>query len=294
MVEQAGQLLGSLLTLVDPENHQGITVTNPNLIFVPLSTDTSISMSHDNRKVFYNSWLGKSFPSMFYIRSSDPSQSVPNFHKWMISLSNNCDWTIGLCDKNYVMGLTEGHVYGLCCKGNQLSSLTTECCEVSVGQSVFCERQMDFQFELEKRQNVICQVINPPGEKVARPQEVEIVWGSPDSISFYSVTGQHHKRKIITVTISSSRWPLCPFVSLEEERTQKSSYNSGAVGLRGSALVQQQSQNRWKCSCGRVYLETSNRYIIGSVCHPKSPQTTCKCGNVMGAVHITTVLCELL
>ncbi|XP_030286118.1 tripartite motif-containing protein 16 [Sparus aurata] len=116
MVEQAGHMWGSLLTLVDPENHPELVASHPDLIFDPQTLDPKMSLSDDNKKVFYNSWLGQSSAHTFYIRSPNPSQSVPKFHKWMISLSNDCDWTTGLCDKNYMKGLTEGDVFGLCCK----------------------------------------------------------------------------------------------------------------------------------------------------------------------------------
>ncbi|XP_073330737.1 tripartite motif-containing protein 16-like [Pagrus major] len=294
MMEQAGHFWGSLLTLVDPENHQKLVATSPDLIFDPQTLDTSISMSDDNRKVFYHSWLGKSFPHMFYIRSPDPSQSVPQFRKWMISLSNDCDWTIGLRDERYVKGFKEGDVYGLCCKGNQLSSLTTAYPEFAVGPLVFCRGQMAHQRGLEKRRSVRSQVINHPSENVARPQKVEIVWVVSDSLSFYSVTGQHQRRKIVTIKISSNTWNLIPFVCLEEEGTEKSPYNSGAVGFRGLASVQQQSQNQWKCTCGKVHFESSHAYSHGGCSYPQSSRATCSCGKVIGALHITKVLCELL
>ncbi|XP_073331411.1 uncharacterized protein [Pagrus major] len=292
MVEQAGHFWGSLLTLVDPENHQELFATNPNLIFDSQALDPKMSLSDDKRKVFYHSWLGHSFAHTFYIKSSGLSQSVPNFRKWMISLSSDCDWTIGLCDKNYVKGLKEGDVYGLCCKGNQLSTLTTEYHDIFVGQPVVGMVQMADQPGLEKKRSVKSQVINHPGENVAQPQKVEVVWSFPDSLSFFSVTGQHQRRKIVTVTISSNNWKPTPFVCLEEEGTEKSSCNSGG-SLFGSS-VHQQSQDKWKCSCGKVYYETSNAYSHGGCSYPKSSRATCSCGKVIGALRITKVLCELL
>ncbi|XP_073331425.1 uncharacterized protein [Pagrus major] len=291
MVEQAGHFWGSLLTLVDQENNQELVATNPNLIFDPQTLDPKMSLSDDNKKV-YNSWLGKSSAHTFYIQSSDPSQSVPDFHKWMISLSSDCDWTIGLCDKNYVKELIEGDVYGLCCKGNQLSSVTTEYQDVPVAQTVFGFGQMANQPGREKRRSVRSQVINHPGENVAQPQKVEVVWSLPDSLSFFSVTGQHQRRKIVTITISSNNWNPTPFVCLEEEGTETSSYNSG--GSLFGRSVYQQSQDQWKCSCGKVYYETSNAYSHGGCSYQKSSRATCSCGKVIGALRITKVICELL
>ncbi|XP_073331423.1 uncharacterized protein [Pagrus major] len=277
MVEQAGHFWGSLLTLVDPENHQELVATSPDLIFDPQTLDPKMSLSDDNRKVFYHSWMGKSSAHMFYIQSSDPSQFVPYFHNWMISLSNDCDWTIGLCDKNYVKGLKEGDVYGLCCKGNQLSSLTTEYHDIFVGQPVFG--------------SVKSQVINHPGENVPQLQRVEVVCSFPDSLSFFNVTGQHQRRKIVTITISSNNWCLTPFVCLEEKGTEKSSYNSGGFTFGGGS--HQQSQDQWKCSCGKVNFETRKAVMLGGGFYQKSSRATCSCGKD-GALRITKVICELL
>ena len=297
MVVQAGHLWGSLLTLVDPENHPELAATYPGLIFDPQTLDPKMSLSEDNRKIFYNSWLGQTSAHTFYIRRSDPSESVPKFHKWMISLPNDCDWTIGLCDKNFVKGLREGDVFGLCCKGNQLSSLTTEYYEVSADQlraeikpGPFGMPQMTNLFGSEKRRSVKYQAISHPGENVARPQKVEVVGSFPDSLSFYSVTGQHQRRKIVTITISSNN--LTPFVCLEEKGAENISYNKGGFSFAG--VAQHQSQNQWKCSCGIVYIETGNAYSYGGCTYQKYSQATCSCGKVIGALRITKVLCELL
>ncbi|KAI3375736.1 hypothetical protein L3Q82_004035 [Scortum barcoo] len=73
MVRQARHLLGSLLTLVDPENHQQLTETTSDLIFEPQIFGPSMSLSKDNRKVFYSSWLGQCSATLL-IRST---QSAP-------------------------------------------------------------------------------------------------------------------------------------------------------------------------------------------------------------------------
>lgn len=59
MVMHAGQFWGSLLTLVDPENHQDLTPTSADLIFEPQAWGPAMSLSKDKRKVFYNQWLGQ-------------------------------------------------------------------------------------------------------------------------------------------------------------------------------------------------------------------------------------------
>ncbi len=56
MVTQADQFWGSLLTLVDPENHQELFATRSDLIFDPQMWGPGMSLSTDKRKVFYNYW----------------------------------------------------------------------------------------------------------------------------------------------------------------------------------------------------------------------------------------------
>ncbi|KAL4006955.1 neuroplastin [Sarotherodon galilaeus] len=87
MVKQVSQFWGSLLTLVDPEHHQELVPTGSHLIFEPQSLDPDVLLSTDNRK------------------------------RWVISISKDCDWTIGVCDDTYGNYIKDGYIYGLRCQG---------------------------------------------------------------------------------------------------------------------------------------------------------------------------------
>ncbi|XP_067436459.1 tripartite motif-containing protein 16-like [Thunnus thynnus] len=289
MMKQADQFWCSLLTLVDPEHHQELIATDSNLIFDPQTWGPDISLSKDQRKVFYSDWPGQNSAHVFHLKST---QSVPNFQRWVISLSEDCDWTIGLCDKNNTKELKDGDVYGLCCKeGNHLSFLTTEYDEVI---DAFGPMQNMQKPKLEKTRRVSLQPINPPGEDMAkimaRPQKVEVVWRFPNSLSFFSRIGQHQRIKIVTIRTNSASWDLAPFVRFEGKKSQESS-NKSSGSLFGA---QQQCQKQWKCSCGKVYTETSDGYNYGGRIYQKSSRATCSCGGLIGAVRTTEVLCELL
>ncbi|KAF3697842.1 Tripartite motif-containing protein 29 [Channa argus] len=79
MVKQADQLWGSLLTLVDPENHQKPLTTGSNLIFDPQIFGPGMSLSKDYRKVFYSSWMGECSATLL-ISSTKP---IPNSQRWL-------------------------------------------------------------------------------------------------------------------------------------------------------------------------------------------------------------------
>ncbi|KAK1889992.1 Tripartite motif-containing protein 29 [Dissostichus eleginoides] len=68
IVKQAGHLWGSLLTLVDPENHQELIATGSDLIFDQNNPGPGMSLSEDKKKVFYSNWLGGSSACMFPFR----------------------------------------------------------------------------------------------------------------------------------------------------------------------------------------------------------------------------------
>ncbi|XP_062300433.1 tripartite motif-containing protein 16-like [Scomber scombrus] len=279
IMEQADQFCYSLLTLVDPENHQDLTATSSDLIFVPQTLGAGISLSKDQRKVFYNDCLEQNSSHIFRLKST---QSVPNIQRWVISLSEDCDWTIGLCDKNYVKEFKDQDVYGLCCKeGNNLSVLTTSYNQCS-------SRGNSYMGQYSSR-SVYFQQIHHPGKDVAkimtRPQKVEVVWGFPNTLSFFSRIGQHQRIKIVTINISPNSYNLAPFVHFEGEKPQQ--------GLNTYGVVQQQCPKQWKCSCGKVYTETNNGYYDGRQHYHKSSQATCSCGGLI-AQRITKVFCELL
>ncbi|XP_053199080.1 tripartite motif-containing protein 16-like [Scomber japonicus] len=285
MIEKADQLCYSLLTLVDPENHQYLTATSSDLIFVPQTLDPGMSMSKDQRKVFYTDNLEQNSSSIFHLKST---QSVPNIQRWVISLSEDCDWTVGLCDKKHVKEFKSNDydydydVYGLCWKeGSNLSVLTTSYNE--------CFSRGNGNMRQYSTRRTYFQQIYHPGKDVAkimaRPQKVEVVWSFPNSLSFFNRIGQHQRTKIVTIDIHPNSYNLAPFVGCEGKKPQKS--------LNTYGVVQQQCQKQWKCSCGKVYTETNNGYHDGRQLYNKSPQAACSCGGLI-VQRITKVLCELL
>ncbi|XP_023252553.1 tripartite motif-containing protein 16-like [Seriola lalandi dorsalis] len=280
MVKQAGQFWGALLTLVDPENHQELFTTGSDLIFEPQIFGPSISLSKDNRKVFYNSWMGQC-AATFLIRST---QSVPNYQRWLVSLPKESDWIIGLCDKKSARNLRGGPVYGLCCKDNQLSSLTTEYednCDASTNSTAF-GMQTGENTKTEKKHRVSSALITHQGgngdEAVPRPEMVEVFWNFvASSLSFFRRTGQHQREEILTIKMSLNKWDLAPFVQLGPENAQ----NSGDW-----------SNQQWRCRCGTSHYRDVKRYNQSMFQQSQRPK--CSCGEIIGGRFITEVVCELL
>ncbi|XP_059211243.1 tripartite motif-containing protein 16-like [Centropristis striata] len=228
MMKQAGQFLGSLLTLVDPENHQELTATGSDLIFEPQIFSPGVLLSKDKRKVFYSSWQDVCSATLL-IRSA---KTVTNIQRWMISLSPDCNWTVGLCDKQSAKSanLRDEHIYGLCCKDNQLSSLTTEYDDASVSPFLF-----GVQNNVKVTPRKTCRVSSALNKAVPRPEMVEVFWNSvTSSLSFFSRTGRHQREEIITIKMSLNNWDLAPFVQLEHKNVQN-----------------RQGQD-WKCQCGKA------------------------------------------
>ncbi|KAK9524846.1 hypothetical protein VZT92_017211 [Zoarces viviparus] len=218
MVKQAGLFCGSLLSLVDPENHQELTAASSDLIFHPQTFGPGMSLSKDKRKAFYSSGQGQCSATLL-IRNI---RTVLKFQRWTVSLSRDSDWTVGLCDKQPTHNLKDGHVFGLCCQGNQLSSLTTENDEgaaASVGSGVIFGQQGYFMNTPKKQHRVSSALITHQGkngdEAVPRPEVVEVFWNfGTSSLSFFSRTGQHQREEIITIKMSHNNWDLAPFVQL--------------------------------------------------------------------------------
>ncbi|XP_026018074.1 tripartite motif-containing protein 16-like [Astatotilapia calliptera] len=295
MVKQASQLWGSLLTLVDPEHHQELVPTGSDTIFEPQSLGPGMSLSTDNRKVFHSQWMKFCSSCLFLIKSTLP---VPDFKRWVISISKDCDWTIGVCDDTYATSMKDGNVYGLRCQGNQLFSLTTE------SSWVMKETQPVMGFGMPKTETrqqhykVSQQVINTPGGNVepqmTRPQIVEVVWSFPNSLSFFSRIGQHQRINLLTVTISSTSSDLKPFVCLQGLEKEATNVLLTTATRKMVRRVQQQYQNQWKCSCRKIYGESTDGYHYGGSFYPMHSKSTCSCGNIIGVARITAVLCELL
>ncbi|XP_068444406.1 tripartite motif-containing protein 16 [Clinocottus analis] len=219
MVKQAGLFWGSLLSLVDPENQQELNATSSDLIFDPQTFAPGMSLSQDKRKVFYSSYPGQC-SATFLIRCM---QTPPNFQRWVVSFSQECDWTVGLCDQQPTRNAKDGHVYGLRCEGNQLSSLTTEdnkSCEASANKLAiedFFDLHSFGMIPIAKQHGVSSAFITYPSKNGSRPEVVEVFWNFvSSSLSFFSRTGQHQKEEIVTLQMSLNNRGLAPFVQLSK------------------------------------------------------------------------------
>ncbi|XP_065806463.1 tripartite motif-containing protein 16-like [Labrus bergylta] len=282
MIEQANNFWGSLLTLVDPETQQEISAVRSNLYFDSNTLGQGMMLSKDRRKVFNSGQLEKK------ILLIQGMSSTVNSYRWRISLSKDYDWTIGLCDKTYAINLQRGDIFGLCWKGNKLSSLTTE--DLEVENTVLMQSNQG-----ATRQRVSTQVNShcgeDVGEQIVRPEKVEVIWSCPNSLSFYNLIGQYQRRKIVTLTIGSTNQDLTPFVCLEMESQGIPADFVEDVYTFGSHAQQQQQQ--WKCSCGRVNVRNQNIYGFRGSALKKSYPKTCACGKVIGVSDIAEVLCKL-
>ncbi|XP_039900993.1 tripartite motif-containing protein 34 isoform X4 [Simochromis diagramma] len=277
MVKQASQFWGSLLTLVDPEHHQELVPTGSHLIFEPQSLGPGMSLSKDNRKVFHNSWLGQCCATLLICSTKTAS----SFQRWVVSLSEESDWTIGLCDKKCAKNLKDGAVYGLCWEDKQLSSLTTKRNEGSQSSTSQGLKVQNTGTAKTGTQLVTTSAsITYQGENgedpVPQPEKVEVLWNfTASTLSFFSRTGQHQREEIITMKLkaSVSNRDLAPFVQLGKQNIHSTT-----------------QQQQWKCSCGKDYYWDGNRYRDHS--SGSYYQGCCSCGKVLGP-HITEMVCEL-
>ncbi|XP_053199082.1 tripartite motif-containing protein 16-like [Scomber japonicus] len=268
MIEQADQLWCSLLTLVDPENHQELIDTDSDLIFDPQVLGPCMSLSGSKRMVFYNSWMGQCSATLLI----SSIKSVPNFQRWVINLSEDYDWTVGLCDKQSAKNLKDGNVFGLCCKGDQLSFLTTEyddCSDASMPPT-------------KKPCRVSSKTIKYSGKKgdeaISRPEMVEVFWNrAASSLSFFSRTGQHQREEVLTIKMNINNSDLVAFVQLGEENTPNSS---------------DWPHQQWRCSCGQIHSRRMNKYGNGTCQYPH--QSNCSCGAIIGDACITKIICQLV
>ncbi|KAJ3584018.1 hypothetical protein NHX12_014515 [Muraenolepis orangiensis] len=149
-----------------------------------------MSLSEDYRRV-YSSNEPTTIPQTTLMIESANDEPV---HSWTIAVSENCDWTVGLCDnrsdRGYSMGPVRGR-YALCLKGDQLSYLTGA------------------------DNTVIEQSVTP--ERMSRPESVEVSW-SPASftVSFFSrSSARYGRRLIVSLDVSRDSPPLIPFVELQ-------------------------------------------------------------------------------
>ncbi|KAM4536277.1 uncharacterized protein PAE49_020934 [Odontesthes bonariensis] len=258
MVKQASHFWGSLLTLVDPENHQELGATGSDLIFEPQNSVFSISLSKDKRKVFYNSLLGPCSATLLI----GSTQSAPNLQRWIISLTKESDWMVGLCDKKSAQNLENGPFYGLHCEDNCLSCVMTEkedstdASSSSRGMGVQNTGQFSVSSALLTHQG------KDGDEDAPIPEMVEVFWNfTASTLSFFSRTGQYQREEIITLEMSLNNWDLVPFVRLGKENAQNS------------------TQLQWMCSCGR-----SSSF---------SRSNCSSCGKTFTGPFVTELVCEL-
>ncbi|KAM4536278.1 uncharacterized protein PAE49_020935 [Odontesthes bonariensis] len=269
MVMQASHFWGSLLTLVDPENHQELGATGSDLIFEPQNSVSSISLSKDKRKVFYDSWLGPCSATLLI----GSTQSAPNLQRWSISLTKESDWMVGLCDKQYAQNLQNGPVYGLHCEDNRLSCVMTED-DVRTDAGGMGVRNRMSKLVRHHHLRVLSKLLSHPGKDAPIPETVEVFWNSTAStLSFFSRTGQYQREEIITLEMSLNNRDLVPFVRLGKKNAQ----NSTQLQWRYSN-AQNSTQLQWMCPCG---------YKISS-------QSNCSyCGKAFPGPFTTELVCEL-
>lgn len=297
MMKQMSHFWESLLTHVDPENPQHFSAATSDLFFEPQTLGKGVVLSKDNRKVYFCGYLERNTLLVQNMMSSTA-------YKWRISLSDSCDWTIGLCDRNYAKQLNDGEIYGLCLRGNQLSSLMTEYKGVNAESALFFSHLKQFPGAKQGTRTVSLQVISPGeemGKQMARPEKVEVEWSQPNLLSFYDLTTKYQRRKIVTLTISSRNQCLAPFVCSEIDELQRSTTGMSGSGFSfgGKTHQHQQWQGRWKCSCGQVNLwnaftSSFANFGLQAPQHTHTSQKTCTCGKKLGESAIKEVLCELL
>lgn len=191
MMAGAEDFWKALVVLVDPEGEEETFFKCPNLIFELKISEPCMTLSGDKRKIFYSKFQQQKYnKSLFHIQNSDPKAAGSQLKRWVLRMSSDYDWTIGLCQENHLGSNNDG-VFGLCYKGKNLSALP-------------------------KRKS----------HKVSSPdhgtlmQTYEVIWHHPDSLSFFSLAEQHQKKEIITIQLIPSLNNLTPFVCLEILPTQ--------------------------------------------------------------------------
>ncbi|KAM3591304.1 uncharacterized protein V6R79_026371 [Siganus canaliculatus] len=255
MVKQAHQFWGSLLTLVDPQNHLELVPTSPDLVFDPHTLSPAMSLSKDMRKVFYSREMGQCNATLL-IRSTN---AVPNYQRWVVTLPEDYNWTLGLCDTKYVKSLSDGRVYGLSYDGKQLSSLQNT----------------------QKKHNIRPETSG--SKTVPRAEVVEVFWNfSACSLSFFNRVGQHQRDEIITIKMGLNSLDLSPFVRLWNQ----------------DSSVERKEQWQCKCGTsycrdGSVRSVWKKRQSYSSYYGFDSAETKCSCGAFIGGVPITEMVCEL-
>lgn len=276
ILEQVAQLCGSLLALVDPENHQEtdsprlatkVADGTTELTFDPKALGKGMSLSQDHKKVFVSP-LAKCATHTILCEMKTSNVSL----RWMLNLSEDCDWTIGICDKVSAGNFNDSHVYALRWQNNCLSSLSP-----LYFDSCICGGSGS---NPEKKRKISPHLIQLPWQTTTpRPQKIEVFWDlSSSSLSFYS-RGQHYQRtELHRINIETQMENLTPFVTLEAE--------SGRVVTQHnhSATAPWHNQSTWLCPCGTVHQQYG---------HIQSSSSSCQCGTVIGTTYVE-LFCELV
>lgn len=223
VVEQAERFWKSLVVLVDPEKQAEIFSKETTQTFEPRMAGSGVTLSRNKRKIFYTkSQTQQGQASVFLIQDTGPKLPGSKLQKWVLSLSGEYDWTIGLCRGSYV-GRDNNNAFGLSYINKRLDCLTA-------GQ------HCDFS----RLDNLVGR------------QTYEVIWHQPDSLSFYSLTAQQERTKVAIIKLDHSHNDLTPFVCL---------HNKGLKKLQGqtdpfNSFYRQTHEavwTKWRCTCGRAY-----------------------------------------
>ncbi|XP_072315535.1 uncharacterized protein [Eucyclogobius newberryi] len=194
IIEQAVDFWGSLLEMVDPENHQELIPTSEDLLFEPQMFSSGMLLSSDKREVLYCSNMGQC-AAVLLIQSTTSADIT----RWIISLPQDYDWIIGVCDKRCVNNLKHGPVYGLSCEADQISVLSTEHVDT---------------FSNSAQTDTL--VISSPRREVVKPETVEVTLTS-SVLSYFSRSGQYQRQLIHSQNIDPTVQDLKHFVKLGKE-----------------------------------------------------------------------------
>lgn len=275
LLEESVEFGGSVLMMVDPENHQELVPSAEDLVFEPQVFSTGMALSPDKREVFYSRTTSNCSATLLIQSTASPDR----ISRWVIDLPQDYDWIIGLCDKQFAKNLKDGPLYGLSCKGNQLSALSTEyddTCNDTANTAQVSIRECDMQKQKkQKTQKVSTHILasqGADGEEGAPPETVEAVWDfGAATLSFFSRTEQYQRHLVFTCDVSTYDKNLIPFVKLGNENDHFT------------------PQYYWTCSCGSSH-HLQNK---SSFCQ-KISSNTCGCGAIIGGICITELICKLV
>uniref|UniRef100_A0A3Q2CRF7 B box-type domain-containing protein n=1 Tax=Cyprinodon variegatus TaxID=28743 RepID=A0A3Q2CRF7_CYPVA len=258
--KQASDFTQSLLALIDPESQQDLSGSSE-LIFVPQTSSSSVSLSKDKRTVFYHRWLGQCSATLL-IQST---RADPVYHRWMLSLTDETDWMIGLCDKQSAKNPMKGPAYGLSWEGNSVSCVSTIYTgdqDAPFSSKSSGERKGELRFSNSlSPQSLFLTSKDKIGEDIPRPEMVEVLWDvNASTLSFFSRTGRYQREEMFLIGVTPN-WELVPFVWLGKGN--------------GQYIDQQQMKSNLRLHSVRV--KASHSY----------------CGEMIDTLQITEVVCKL-